>query len=54
LIRQMLNKLIENGVSFHRPGGPIEISLSQNDDINNPHGHQSGPDYSGRITKPDL
>ena len=30
-IRQMLDKLIENAVSFHRPGSPIEISLSQND-----------------------
>jgi dedicated sortase system histidine kinase len=32
-IRQMLDKLIENAVSFHRPGTPIEISLAQNDGI---------------------
>lgn len=28
-IRQLLDKLIENGVSFHTPGTPIEIGLSQ-------------------------
>ncbi|MFN2354899.1 MAG: ATP-binding protein, partial [Desulfopila sp.] len=32
-IRQMLDKLIENAVSFHRPGTPIEISLAQNDGV---------------------
>ncbi len=30
-IRQMLDKLIENAVSFHRPKTPIEISLAKND-----------------------
>jgi two-component system sensor histidine kinase ChvG len=29
-IRQMLDKLVENAISFHRPGTPIEISLVQN------------------------
>lgn len=29
-IRQMLDKLVENAVSFHHPDTPIEISLSQN------------------------
>jgi signal transduction histidine kinase len=28
-IRQLLDKLIENAISFHRPGTPIEISLAQ-------------------------
>jgi dedicated sortase system histidine kinase len=28
-IRQLLDKLVENAVSFHRPGTPIEISLAQ-------------------------
>jgi signal transduction histidine kinase len=30
-IRQMLDKLVENAISFHRPGSPIEISLAQTD-----------------------
>lgn len=29
-IRQMLDKLVENSISFHLPGTPIEISLIQN------------------------
>ncbi len=29
-IRQMLDKLVDNGVSFRRPGSPIEISLAEN------------------------
>ncbi|MCP4338415.1 MAG: HAMP domain-containing protein [Desulfobulbaceae bacterium] len=29
-IRQMLDKLIDNAVSFHRPGTPIEITLAEN------------------------
>lgn len=28
-IRQLLDKLVENGVSFHSPGTPIEIGLQQ-------------------------
>ncbi len=29
-IRQMLDKLVENAISFHSPGTPIEISLLEN------------------------
>jgi two-component system sensor histidine kinase ChvG len=29
-IRQMLDKLVDNAISFHRPGTPIEISLVEN------------------------
>jgi len=28
-IRQMLDKLVDNAISFHRPGTPIEISLTE-------------------------
>ncbi len=29
-IRQMLDKLVDNAVSFHRPASPIEIALAEN------------------------
>lgn len=43
-IRQLLDKLVDNAISFHRPGTPIEISLAENSDT-----HFSAP-LRGKVT----